>query len=161
MTGTVIAWVDGHQAWLLFATVHFQKNAGAIEKTVGLIQMGAAHRQIPGVYPIIEREAAGAGRYLPSVIIQFFDGQHRSACLCRQAVNMPGKIPYQIAAWNPCRQRHNLAATIGVADGDLDIKIMSGGVGGCDLIGNGRHTDSVKFGGEVSNYSKNRRFVIF
>src|SRR5690606_14254352 len=45
---------DGHLAWLLLASMYLQKNAGAVEKTVGLVQVRTAYRQIPGINPIAE-----------------------------------------------------------------------------------------------------------
>src|SRR5690606_27978195 len=48
---------DRDLAGLLFPSMDSQKHAGAIEETVSLIQVGAPHRQVPGINAISQGEA--------------------------------------------------------------------------------------------------------
>jgi hypothetical protein len=48
-----------------------QEDAGAVEEAVGLVEVGAAHRQIPRIHGVAQgHRALDAGRQLPAVLVE-------------------------------------------------------------------------------------------
>ena len=108
--------VDEAGAFLL--PEHTQENAGAVEEGVRLVEVGAAHREIPGV------DLVGQGKRLlpfqrfglPGVLVDLVECNGLAAGFGRDTDDLPGEVANQIAAGNPRRQREALAGGVGELD---------------------------------------------
>jgi hypothetical protein len=75
--------------------------------------MRGAHRQIPGIDFVVQRQrraAVGQRRGLPRVLIQLGQLDRLALRLGADAHNIARKFTDHVAARDPCRQRENLAA---------------------------------------------------
>ena len=108
----------------LFLPEHTQKHTGAVEKTMRLVQMRGAHRQIPGVDLIGKRQRAFTGRGLPAVFVAFDERDFFDAAGAFRMRGDPDDIArelaHHVAARNPGRQYENLTIRVGTIDGQCD-----------------------------------------
>ena len=110
---------------LVFLSHHAQAQAGAIEKTAHIVQIGCAHRGIEGIHlpPHDQRQVTLVGADFPAVFVQLGDG-HAGSPLCgRQALQVLREFPDEIAAWNPHRQCKDLVR-LRIRKGQGDPKQM-------------------------------------
>ena len=59
----------------VFLSMYLDEHTGTVEKTVGRVQMGGPHRQIPGVNLIAQNQRSRTGSALPSAFIQLLQHQ--------------------------------------------------------------------------------------
>ena len=100
--------VDIHFAGLILVPHGCQEYTGAIEITVGGIQVGATHGQVPGVNVVLQLHRTIARWHLPGLLVDFRHGQRLTLATGLQIDQMAGEIPDHVAAGNPGRQRKRL-----------------------------------------------------
>jgi len=115
-----------------------QEDAGAVEETVGLIKVGRAHRQVPGIYGVAQAYGAlDARRQLPGVLVGSRDLQLLPAGPGRQTDDVPGELPDHVTAGNPRRQGEYLPGRIRIVELQADFKQMRGGMDSLDGVADG------------------------
>jgi hypothetical protein len=124
-----------HADWFVGAAGDFQKHAAAIEEAALQVEIGAAHREIKRVHPVMHLQPAGlAGVERPAVFVGFGHGNGRAVGLSMQADNMASKLAQQIAAGNPAGQTQGEWARGQRLDGQGDVKIVCGRVGHAQAV---------------------------
>lgn len=109
-------WIQQYLAGVVRLAIYTQKNAGAIEESMGFVEMCAAHRQVPRIHDVLNIQGAGAGIGLPGVIAGFLDLDGVALARGPYRFHLPGKIPNKIAAWDPGRHEHGLPFRVGFGD---------------------------------------------
>ena len=78
----------GRSTRQLFLAVHAQEHAGAVEETVGFVQVRAAHRQVPCIDLVFDAQRAVAGRGLPGVVVELVHRHPPRAGIGRQRFDL-------------------------------------------------------------------------
>ncbi len=105
-----------------------------VEETVGLVEVGSAHRQIPGVHLVGHRQRTGRRRDLPGVLVELVHAQLAVAGERRQAHDVARELADHVAAGNPRRQHESLAIRRRIVDGDGDVKQVRAGLRGANRV---------------------------
>ena len=108
--------INLHRTVSILLPQYSQKHTGAVEKTVGGIQMRAAHRKIPCVDLVVDNQRTVRGRRLPGVLVQLRKAKCTAAGLRANRHDMPCEFANHVAAGNPRRQRKALAFDIRFGD---------------------------------------------
>ncbi len=116
-----------------------QEDAGAVEETVGLVEMRGAHRQIPGINLVMQaqRAAGPQRRGAPAVLVELLHAPRLAIDLGPQAHDVARELADHVAARDPRRQAENLASRIGIAHGAADLEQVGTGMGGTDAVFDG------------------------
>ena len=125
------------QAGFVFLPLDAQEHAGAVEESMRLVQVRAAHGQVPGIDGVFDFERAGARRGLPGMVVEFFHAHRPPAAPGGQCLDLARKIANQVAAGYPGGQGEFLALGVWPRHGERDAVAVSGGVVGLQTIENG------------------------
>ncbi|MCY1227045.1 hypothetical protein D9M72_393020 [compost metagenome] len=115
--------IDG--AWPLGLPVHAQEHRAAVEEAVGGVQVRRAHRQVPGVDLVAERQRAvgqADRRGLPALLVELGQADLAPARVGADAHDIAREVPDHVTARDPGRQRETLAGGVGLAHGNGDGK---------------------------------------
>ena len=134
--GGAVRGVDVHLAGLVLEPHGGEKQTAAVEITVGGVQMGAAHREIPGVDLIAHGHRPGGRRHLPGLLVELGHVQGRVVRRRLQGHDMTGEIPDHVAAGDPGGQRQPLPFRRRPVDGESDLEQMRLRAQRTDLIMN-------------------------
>ncbi len=138
-----LGWEDVHPMGLAFVAVGGQKDAGAVEEAVGLVEVGAAHREIPGVNGVAQgHRAFSARRQLPAVLVEFGGRDGPASRLGRQADDVAGELADHVAAGNPRRQAEHLPGRVGLGELQADFEQVRGRLHGLDRVEDGSGHDN-------------------
>ena len=124
------------QAGLLFLPLDREEQAGAVEEAVGLVQMRAAHRQIPCVDRVVELQR-GALRHragLPARFVALLQRHRLSAGGGFEGDDVAREIADHVTAGNPRGERHALSIRLRPGNRAGHPKQMSRQIDGLDGV---------------------------
>ncbi len=134
--GGAVRGFDVHLAGLVLEPHGGEKQAASVEIAVGGVQVGAAHRQVPGVHLIAHRDRPAGRRQLPGLLVQL-GHVHGSAGRRRfQRHDMAGEVTDHVAAGDPGGQGQPLPFRRRPVDGESDLEQMRLRAQRTDLIMN-------------------------
>ncbi len=117
---------------------HTQQQGGAVEVGVLGVQMGAAHRQVPGIDPVAHRDwpAPGAtpGVQGPGLLVALGQGQGPGGVGGGYVQDVAGEVPDHVAPGDPGRQGQ-AQGRAWAGDMDLHPEQVGLGLGGGDAVG--------------------------
>ena len=102
------------QAWHFFLANRAQENAAAVEKSVCLVDVCPAYREVPGVDLANHRERLmfSDGRRLPGVFVDPVQAHALAGGLGMDRDDVPGEVTNQVTAGNPGWQGKALAGGV-------------------------------------------------
>ena len=111
--GTAFRRLDFYLTGLVFVPHGGQEYTGAVEITVGGIQVRATDRQVPGIYLILHLHRAVAGWQLPGLLVDLGHRQGLAMTTGFDMHQMAGEVTNHVAAGNPGRQCKGLPSESG------------------------------------------------
>jgi hypothetical protein len=111
-----------------FLPHHAQEHAGAVEEAVGLVQVRSAHRQVPRVHLVVQRQRAGAWCCAPCVLVELCQCHGGTGPLGADAHDIAREFADHVAARDPGRQREGLPVRIGIGHRQRDVEQVTGQV---------------------------------
>src|SRR5690606_13831279 len=111
-----------------------QEDAGAVEESMGFVDMRTAHREIPGIHHVLDGEGSGARFAAPGMVVGLGDPHRITAAAGLERFDLAGEISNKIAAGNPRRKGQCLALRIRLFDGQGDAKPVAGEVMRFDYV---------------------------
>jgi hypothetical protein len=93
-----------------------QEHARSIEKSVRLIHVSTANREIPSVDHDVNCQWAFAAGKLPCVAVNFPHTNALTVCMAFKGFYVPRKVTNEIAAWNPGGQANHLPTRVRLVD---------------------------------------------
>ena len=114
------------QAWRRFLPDDAQKETGAIEEAVRLVEVRAPHRQVPGVDfgDHLQNNRRRHWRRLPGVLVEFFQADGFAIGLGADRHDMASKIANHVTAGNPRRQCKTLPVGRVFGNAQADFEAM-------------------------------------
>ncbi|KFB70906.1 MAG: hypothetical protein AW09_003970 [Candidatus Accumulibacter phosphatis] len=118
--------LDIDQTRRMFVTEGAQEYAAAIEKSVCLVDMRSAYREIPGVNLADdgERHTLADRCSLPAVFVDLGERYHFASSLGTNRDDVAREVTNQVTAGNPCRQRETLPSRVGCGKRAAHFKKM-------------------------------------
>jgi hypothetical protein len=113
---------------LIAAAGRHQEQRGAIEECPAAVEPGAPDRKVECLDRCGDGQRPLAAANDPGTLVLLLDVLRACGVACLDGDDMPRKLPQQIAAGNPRRQRERLLCC-GIIDPAFDDKMMPIGVG--------------------------------
>jgi hypothetical protein len=130
----VFRWLDFEAALRILLADDRGKDAGAIEETVGRIEMGAAHAQVPGVDCCRHRQRRLAGAGDPRPLVRFFQADGLTVAGRFDRHDVSRHIANQVAARHPGRKGKRLSARLRLDHGHGDFEQSRLGIRCADSV---------------------------
>src|SRR3569623_1087803 len=106
--------LDVHAMTAICLAVYANEHTGAVEIAMSAVEVRAAHRHVPGVDVIEQRERAQTRRAAPAMLVELAHCQRDGFGLGPQLHHVLGELADHVTAGNPRRQRLTLPGWFGV-----------------------------------------------
>ncbi|ABA50678.1 hypothetical protein BURPS1710b_3583 [Burkholderia pseudomallei 1710b] len=132
--------LDHYLARRILAAERREKHARAVEEAARVVQVRGAHRQVPRVDVVAQRDRPGRRRGLPGLLVELADPQLAARFVERtQRHDIARELAHHIAARNPYGQREALARRVRIGERERHLEQVRGGIFRNDRVANRLH----------------------
>ena len=114
---------------------HPEEEGGPVEVGMAGVQVGPAHREVPGIDPVAHRQCQAAGCQAPRLFVALLQGNGPGGVLGGDVQDVAGEVPDHVAPGDPGRHGQGQCPGGGPVDDQLDPEEVGLGFGRGDAVG--------------------------